>query len=55
VYYKAKGERTKGQGFSNWIVDGGNFFHRAWIGTPNRNREPGRYQGMIELEGVVVR
>lgn len=52
MYYKERGED---KGFSNWIVDGGNFFHRAWIGTPSGNWEPERYQGMIEVEGAVVR
>jgi len=55
VYFKAKGERTTGQGFSNWMVDGGNFFHRAWIGIPSGSRELRRYHGTIELEGAVVR
>jgi len=55
VCYEAKGERTKGQGFSNWMVNGRNFFHKAWMGTPSGSQEPGRYQGMIELEGAVVK
>jgi len=53
--YETKWERTKGQGSSNWMVDGGNFFHRACTGTPNGRWEPGRCQAIMASEGAIVR